>query len=108
MKVAVVGATGLVGQIMLKVLKERNFLISELFLVASERSIGKEIEFKGKKYTVIGLKQAIELAPDVAIFSAGPEHHLNGLRNLLRQELPLLTILLHGEWILIKNLLFLK
>lgn len=71
MKVAVVGATGLVGQIMLKVLKERNFLISELFLVASERSIGKEIEFKGKKYTVIGLKQAIELAPDVAIFSAG-------------------------------------
>lgn len=71
MKVAVVGATGLVGQVMLKVLEERNFPVSELLMVASERSIGKEFEFKGKKHTVIGMKQAIESIPDVAIFSAG-------------------------------------
>lgn len=71
MKVAVVGATGLVGQVMLKVLEERNFPLTELLVVASERSIGKEIEFKGKKYNIIGIKQAIELKPDIAIFSAG-------------------------------------
>ena len=56
---------------MLKVLEERNFPVSELLMVASERSIGKEFEFKGKKHTVIGMKQAIESIPDVAIFSAG-------------------------------------
>ena len=71
MKVAVVGATGLVGQVMLKVLEERQFPVTELLVVASERSIGKEIEFKGKKYQVIGMKQAIEMKPDIAIFSAG-------------------------------------
>lgn len=71
MKVAVVGATGLVGQVMLKVLEERNFPVSELFPVASEKSVGKEIIFKGKKYTVIGMKEVIEKKPDVAIFSAG-------------------------------------
>src|SRR5690606_17264101 len=71
MKIAVVGATGLVGQVMLKVLEERNFPVSELFPVASEKSVGKEITFKGKKYTVIGMKEAIEKKPDVAIFSAG-------------------------------------
>ena len=71
MKVAVVGATGLVGQVMLKVLEERKFPVTELLVVASERSIGKEIEFKGKKYQVIGMKQAIDMKPDIAIFSAG-------------------------------------
>ena len=71
MKIAVVGATGLVGQVMLKVLAERNFPVSELLVVASERSVGKEIVFKGKKHIVIGMKQAIELRPDIAIFSAG-------------------------------------
>ena len=71
MKVAVVGATGLVGQVMLKVLEERKFPVTELLVVASERSIGKEIEFKGKKHKVIGMKQAIELKPDLAVFSAG-------------------------------------
>jgi len=71
MKVAVVGATGLVGEVMLKVLEERNFPVSELIPVASERSIGKEIVFKNQVYKVVGLEQAITLQPDVALFSAG-------------------------------------
>jgi aspartate-semialdehyde dehydrogenase len=71
MKVAVVGATGLVGSKMLEVLAERNFPVTELFPVASERSIGKEVEFKGKKYKVISADDAIAAKPDVAIFSAG-------------------------------------
>jgi aspartate-semialdehyde dehydrogenase len=71
MKVAVVGATGLVGSKMLEVLAERNFPVTELFPVASERSIGKEVEFKGKKYKVIAAEDAIAAKPDVAIFSAG-------------------------------------
>ncbi len=71
MKVAVVGATGLVGQVMLKVLAERNFPVTELYPVASEKSVGKEIEFKGKKYKVISMKDAIALKPAIAIFSAG-------------------------------------
>lgn len=71
MKVAVVGATGLVGTEMLKVLKERNFPVSELIPVASERSVGKEIEFKGKKYKVHSMQQAIDAKPNIALFSAG-------------------------------------
>ncbi|MEM6894471.1 MAG: aspartate-semialdehyde dehydrogenase [Bacteroidota bacterium] len=71
MKVAVVGATGMVGEIMLKVLEERNFPISELYLVASERSVGKELVFKGETHTIIGMEEAIALQPDIAIFSAG-------------------------------------
>ena len=71
MKVAVVGATGLVGTKMLQVLAERNFPVTELFPVASERSIGKEIEFKGKKYKVVGMQDAIDAKPAVALFSAG-------------------------------------
>lgn len=71
MKVAVVGATGLVGTVMLKVLEERNFPITELYPVASQRSIGKELTFKGKSYKVIGLQDAVEIQPDIAIFSAG-------------------------------------
>jgi aspartate-semialdehyde dehydrogenase len=71
MKVAVVGATGLVGTVMLKVLEERNFPVSELILVASERSIGKEIDFKGKKYKVYSMQQAIDAKPNIALFSAG-------------------------------------
>ncbi|NAS31010.1 aspartate-semialdehyde dehydrogenase [Flavobacteriaceae bacterium R38] len=71
MRVAVVGATGMVGEVMLKVLAERNFPISELFLVASERSIGKEISFKGETYKVIGLNDAVAAKPDIALFSAG-------------------------------------
>ena len=71
MKVAVVGATGLVGSEMLKVLAARNFPVTELIPVASERSKGKEIEFKGKKYKVVTPDEAIALKPDVALFSAG-------------------------------------
>ena len=71
MKVAVVGATGLVGTEMLTVLAERNFPVSELIPVASERSKGKEIDFKGKKYKVVTPIEAIALKPDVALFSAG-------------------------------------
>lgn len=71
MKVAVVGATGLVGEVMLKVLAERNFPITELIPVASERSIGKIIRFKEKDYKVVGLQDAINLKPNVALFSAG-------------------------------------
>ncbi len=71
MKVAVVGATGLVGTEMLKVLAERNFPVTELIPVASERSVGKEIEFKGKKYKVHSMQQAIDAKPAIALFSAG-------------------------------------
>lgn len=71
MKVAVVGATGLVGTEMLKVLAERNFPVTELIPVASEKSKGKEIDFKGKKYKVVTVEEAIEMVPDVALFSAG-------------------------------------
>src|SRR6186997_1256646 len=71
MKVAVVGATGLVGTKMLQVLAERNFPVTELIPVASERSVGKEVEFKGKKYKVVSMEDGILAKPDVAIFSAG-------------------------------------
>ena len=71
MKVAVVGATGLVGGEILKVLEERNFPVTEIIPVASERSIGKKITFKGKEYTVVGYDEAIARKPDVAVFSAG-------------------------------------
>src|ERR687884_440429 len=71
MKVAVVGATGLVGSKMLQVLTERNFTVTELIPVASERSVGKEVEFKGKNYKVVSMTDAIAAKPAVALFSAG-------------------------------------
>ena len=71
MKVAVVGATGLVGTKMLQVLAERNFNVTGLIPVASEKSIGKEVEFKGKKYKVVHYEDAIAAKPRIAIFSAG-------------------------------------
>ena len=71
MRVAVVGVTGMVGNVMLEVLAEHNFPVTELIPVASEKSVGKKIVFKGTEYTVIGLQQAISLKPDVALFSAG-------------------------------------
>jgi aspartate-semialdehyde dehydrogenase len=76
MKVAVVGATGMVGEVMLKVLAERNFPITELLLVASERSVGKKLTFKNKEYTVIGLADAVAAKPQIAIFSAGGDTSL--------------------------------
>src|SRR5690606_6660683 len=71
MKVAVVGATGMVGEVMLKVLAERQFPLTELIPVASEKSIGKTITFKGKDYKVVGLADAVAMRPDIALFSAG-------------------------------------
>ena len=71
MKIAVVGATGLVGTEMLNVIDERNFPYDELLLVASARSIGKKIAFKGEEYSVIGMQDAVNEKPDIAIFSAG-------------------------------------
>lgn len=76
MKVAVVGATGLVGGVMLQVLEERNFPISELIPVASERSVGKKIAYKGTDFTVVGLATAVDMKPDIAIFSAGGDTSL--------------------------------
>src|SRR5690554_520804 len=77
MKVAVVGATGMVGEVMLNVLAERNFPITELVVVASEKSVGKEIEFKGKVHKVIGLQDAVNEVPDIALFSAGGQISLD-------------------------------
>ncbi|HEX8549490.1 MAG TPA: aspartate-semialdehyde dehydrogenase [Cytophagaceae bacterium] len=71
MKLAIVGATGLVGGEVLKVLEERNLPITELIPVASENSVGKEVHFKGKVYKVVGMETAVSMKPDVAIFSAG-------------------------------------
>jgi len=71
MKIALVGATGLVGSVMLNVLEKSKIQIDELYAVASERSIGKTVMFKKSEYTVIGLEEAVEKAPDIAIFSAG-------------------------------------
>lgn len=71
MKIAVVGATGLVGSVMLKLLAERNFPCTEVLAVASEKSIGKKVAFMNSELSVIGIKQAISLKPDIAIFSAG-------------------------------------
>lgn len=71
MKIAVVGATGLVGTKMLQVLSERNFPVTEIIPVASERSVGKEISFKEKTYKIVSMQQAIDAKPAIAIFSAG-------------------------------------
>ncbi|WP_142784620.1 aspartate-semialdehyde dehydrogenase [Changchengzhania lutea] len=76
MKVAVIGATGMVGEVMLKVLEERNFPLTELILVASERSVGKKLSYKNKEYTIIGLQEAVTLKPHIAIFSAGGDTSL--------------------------------
>ena len=76
MKVAVVGATGMVGNVMLKVLREQNFPITELIPVASEKSVGNKLDFGGLQFTVVGLATAVEMKPDVAIFSAGGETSL--------------------------------
>ena len=76
MKVAVVGATGMVGEIMLQVLAERNFPVTDLIPVASEKSVGKEIEWKCKTYKVVGLQTAVDMKPEIALFSAGGETSL--------------------------------
>jgi aspartate-semialdehyde dehydrogenase len=77
MKVAVVGATGMVGNVMLEVLKEFNFPITELIPVASEKSVGKMVEFGSLQFPVVGLEAAVSMKPDVAIFSAGGQTSLD-------------------------------
>jgi aspartate-semialdehyde dehydrogenase len=76
MKVAVVVATGMVGEIMRSVLEERNFPITEFIPVASERSVGKKMIFDGKEYSVVGLQTAVDMTPDLALFSAGGDTSL--------------------------------
>ncbi|WP_088324691.1 aspartate-semialdehyde dehydrogenase [Polaribacter tangerinus] len=76
MKVAVVGATGMVGTVMLQVLEERNLPITELIPVASEKSAGKKINFKGKQYTIVTLAEAVKMSPEIALFSAGGDTSL--------------------------------
>lgn len=71
MKIALVGATGMVGQIMLKVLEERNFPLTEIIPVASEKSVGKKIIFKGEEYPIVSMQTAIDMKPEIALFSAG-------------------------------------
>jgi len=73
MKLAIVGATGMVGEVMLQVLSERNFPITELIPVASARSVGKKIDFKERSFKVVGLSNAVSMCPDIALFSAGGE-----------------------------------
>jgi len=71
MKIAVVGATGMVGRVMLKVLEERNFPLTEMIPVASEKSVGKTVEFKGKNYSIVSMRDAVNMQPEIALFSAG-------------------------------------
>ncbi len=77
MKIAVVGATGMVGEVMLQVLAERKFPVSELIPVASEKSVGKELKFNGKTYKVVSLETAVAMQPDIALFSAGGQTSLD-------------------------------
>lgn len=77
MKIAVVGATGLVGQMMRRVLEERNFPVTELIAVATERSVGKTVKFKGADVTVVGMEAAVAMRPDIALFSAGGQTSLD-------------------------------
>tara|TARA_B110000003_G_scaffold42848_2_gene40245 strand:+ start:55525 stop:56514 length:990 start_codon:yes stop_codon:yes gene_type:complete len=76
MKIAVIGATGMVGTVMLKVLAERNFKITELIPVASEKSVGKVISYRNKKYSIVSLQDAVNAKPDIALFSAGGDTSL--------------------------------
>ncbi|APG60756.1 aspartate-semialdehyde dehydrogenase [Christiangramia salexigens] len=76
MKVAVVGATGMVGTVMLKVLEERNFPLTELIPVASEKSVGKKIQYHGEEFEVVNLQTAVSMKPEIALFSAGGDTSL--------------------------------
>jgi aspartate-semialdehyde dehydrogenase len=101
MKVAVVGATGLVGTKMLEILAERNFPLTELIPVASERSVGKEVVYKGKKFKVVSMTDAIAAQHRYRfIFAGGKYFTCNGLRNSRGRGSRLSIIPRHGEWIL--------
>ena len=71
MKIAIVGATGMVGSVMLKVLEERSFPVTELIPVATEKSVGKKVVFKGREFPIVGMQEAIDSKPAIALFSAG-------------------------------------
>ena len=71
MKVAVVGATGVVGSVLLDLLEKRNFPLTEIIPVASEKSVGNKISFKGQKYSIVSLTDAVKMKPNIALFSAG-------------------------------------
>jgi aspartate-semialdehyde dehydrogenase len=110
MKIAVVGATGMVGNVMLKVMEEHQFPVSELLLVASERSVGKILTYKGEEYKIIGLQTAVDERPGIAIFSAGgdtskewaPKFAANGTvvidnSSAWRMEKPLIVPEINGQ-----------
>ena len=103
MKVAVVGATGMVGEVMLKVLAERNFPISELLLVASERSVGKKLTYKEEAHTIIGLSAAVEAKPDIAIFSAGGDTSLEWAPKFAEVGTTVIDNSSACEWTRLKN-----
>ena len=94
MKVAVVGATGLVGTRMLEVLAERNFPVTELIPVASAKSVGRKITFQGKEWTVVSAEDAIAARPDLALFSAGGS--INNLKQIYLQIQKKSCILLYS------------
>ncbi|MGB4929550.1 MAG: aspartate-semialdehyde dehydrogenase, partial [Chitinophagales bacterium] len=77
MRIAVVGATGLVGQMMRRVLEERNFPVTELIAVATERSVGKKVKFRGEDVEVVSMEQALARNPQIALFSAGGQTSLD-------------------------------
>ena len=108
MKLAVVGVTGMVGQEILKVLKESDIKIDEFIPVASERSTGKKLVFDNKEYIITGIQNAIDQKPDITIFSAGGNTSLEWAENLLKLAPLLLIIRLHGEWMRLKSSLFLR
>ena len=87
MKIALVGATGMVGNVILQVLAERNFNITELIPVASERSVGKEISYQNKKYTIVSLQDAVNTNQTWPYFLLEVIHLWNGLQNLQPLEL---------------------
>ena len=86
MKLAIVGCTGLVGNEVLNVLSELSIPIAKLILVASKKNIGKKVAFKNEKITILGIQEAIDQIPEIAIFCAGSKVSKNGLKNLLTLE----------------------
>ena len=108
MKLAVVGATGLVGQEILKVLEERNFQFDELYLVASIKNVGKEIIYIGKSYTIKSMEEAVKLAPDIAIFSAGGSTSLEWAPRFAEMGTTVIDNSSAWGWILKKNWLYPK
>ena len=108
MKIAVVGATGLVGSEILKVLEERNFPVSELIPVASERSVGTQVEFKGKPYTVVSVEEAIAANPLLPFSRLAAARRWHLPLNLPKPESRSLITRRPGVWTQPKNWLFLK